>query len=131
MIGRIFHVIEYHLSVSKGNSFKHILGLRNEGFPVAESRMSEVSHHQSVLRCTVIREEIHLVPDGLYQAVLQVEVRCHLDELAVWLSQVAYIDTIAGTCTALIKEHHRLILVHVDRIETHWVGGILIEENIL
>ena len=131
MVRCIHAVCKHHLPVHHGDIFQHILLLRHQLFPGVQSRTTDLCCHDTILRCSVIGVQVDLVTDDIYRRILVIHVGGHLDELGVRNAEVAHIQVITGSRSALIKEHHGLFAVDTHAVELLRKDGILVEQHIL
>ena len=126
----VLHVFQNHAVAGESHSVKHALALRHHFFPVAISRLVDVSHHQTVTRCVSIGKDIHLAVNGLHGIIDIVCIGAHLYELRVGLLQVADEEVIAVRHTSLGQVHYRFVAVDAYAIEAQRLRGVLIEEAV-
>ena len=126
----VLHVFQNHAVAGESHSVKHTLALRHQFFPVAISRLVDVSHHQSVTRSVGVGKDIHLAVNGLHGIIDIVRIGTHLYELRVGLLQVAYEEVVAVRHTSLGQVHHRFVAVDAYAIEAQRLRGVLIEEAV-
>ena len=128
---RVLGVAEHHFAVDEVHVFKHILTLGHQLLPVLHAGLADVGHHQAVLGRAVVGVDEHLVTLVFKGYVLVVHVVGHLDELRALHAQVAHIQVVASSGTALVEEHHRLVVVELHAVEAFRVHGVLEEEHIV
>ena len=126
----VLHVFQNHTVAGESHSVKHALALRHQFFPVAISRLVDVSHHQSVTWCVGVGKDIHLAVNGLHGIIDIVRIGTHLYELRVGLLQVADEEVVAVRHTSFGQVHHRFVAVDAYAIEAQRLCRVLIEEAV-